>query len=359
MVQTLSRCRECGLPGRLAESVAWGPGGLVVLRRMQGMRLAMLDERTLESVKAAMSGAVGAAAVQEAQRDAANAAASTQMRAKGRLSRFGTAKREFLVRLEELSLLLGLGRVELEKFTPCEGGSMLLRMPFDLEMMAAAITGALERMDQCVYAVEVSGIGENVFRLALEAKGRSEDNALKRVHAVSHGRIDAGGGDGERCGQCGLPVCLAGLCWDEMHGVIRAGADGRRLVLLPHCMLAAQEHLVEAPAGVAASMQEAVFRSVRAGMEYGEHDGYEKALNGGKAGSEGWCGSVGGMLAMRGWGALAGIASEGDRWRIEVMNPVSDGLVAGWLRALYTVAVGREPLVTASGDASLRLYEMG
>lgn len=356
MVQTLARCRECGLPGKLAEGVAWKSGGLIVLRRAHTMRLAMIDERIMREVKAALVSAEGAEAVMDAQRDTASLAVSTLTRGlKGRLSRFGSAKKELLESLEDYSLLLGLGRIELEKHAPGDGGSMLLRNPFDLEMVAGAVTGALEQMDQCVYTSVVSQEGENFFRLILDAAGKRNGEASRRGQAAEHFRSADRGKETGSCGKCGLPASLAGLRWDEVYGVIRASAGGRRISLLPRCMLAAMERQDEGSTGGAGLVGEAVFRSVRRDLEGEADDGYEKAV---MPGHEGWVEKLSEKTATRGWGELTG-GSHGENWSIEVMNPISDALIAGWLRALYTVAVGREPLIEMSGDVLRRHFELG
>lgn len=356
MVQTLARCRECGLPGKLAEGVAWKPGGLIVLRRAQSMRLAMIDERITIEVKAALVSAAGAEAVMDAQRDAASSAVSMLTRGlKSRLSRFGSEKKELLESLEDYSLLLGLGRIELERHAPGDGGAMLLRSPFDLEMVAGAVSGALEQMDQCAYTNVVSQIGDNVFRLTLEAAGKRDGEASRRGQAAEHVRSADKGKETASCGQCGLPASLAGHRWDEVHGVIRAGAGGRRISLLPRCMFTAMERQDEGSAGGAGLISEAVFRSVRRDLEGKTDDACESAV---MPGHERWVEKLSEKTATRGWGELTG-GSHGEKWSIEVMNPISDALIAGWLRGLYTVAMGREPLIEMGGDVLRRHFELG
>jgi hypothetical protein len=46
-------------------------------------------------------------------------------------------------------------------------------------------------------------------------------------------------------------------------------------------------------------------------------------------------------------------------WRVTVINPVDNALIAGWLRALYTVAEGREMRVRVKEDPAQTFFDIG
>lgn len=357
MVQTLTRCRECGLPGKLAEDLEWRRGGIVVLRRFKSLRLALIDKLTVCDIHAALVDIVGAGSLLEVEKEATRAvAASLAIGFEGRLSRFGSLKKRILEAMEDYSLLLGMGRIELERFAPGEGGTMLLRRPFDLGITMAAVTGALEEMDQCAYTSAVSSVSEKVFRLTYEVAGHGEADEDRQGSAAAQTHPAADGEDPETCGRCGLPLSIAGLQWDEVYGVIQAGTGGRRVSWLPAYLLAAMDRIEGVSRGREGVVEETVFNSVRKSLENGEDDFYESAAI---LQRESGAAAVREKIHMRGWGAVVGDKLDGKDWRIEVLNPVSEELIAGWLRALYTVAMGREPLIEVSGDAPLRCFELG
>jgi hypothetical protein len=357
VVQTLARCRECGLPGKLAESLEWRSGGIISVRRAKSLRLVLIDERTLSDMVTDLTATVGAEPLHFAETEATRAATTGLMGGiKGRLSRYSGIKKRILEAIEDYSLLLGMGRIELEKFSPGEGGSMLLRKPFELGITVAGVSGALEEMDQCAYRSNVSVAGEKAYRLTLDVRKEEERGRSRRGPVATPARAITGRKNTESCSQCGLPLPVAGLCWDEMYGVIQAGTDGRRVAFLPAFMLEALEQISGDQGGSAEALEEAVFNSIRNGLEEGKDDIYESTailLSGNKAEA------VSRRINMRGWGAVTSGRLDGVSWHVEVTNPISNVLIAGWLRALYTVAMRKEPLVKISGEAPLRVFELG
>lgn len=357
MVQSLARCRDCGLPAKLAERLEWGPDGVILLRCVKPLRLALLDEETAHSLQESLLARFGGETCMKAETQAVRAAVSDILNSlKGRLSRQGAFRKKTLEALEEHSLLLGLGRMELEKYTPGQGGAMLLRRPFVLGMTTSVVIGVLEEMEQLSYTSSLREVSSSDFRLVLEAAEQADAGAQSRGGARGYAVKSGRGGDKGRCSQCGLPTSLAGLLWDELYGGIQAGTGGRRVALLPACILVASAQLEGGSARECEGIVEgAVFRTTKAGLDGGADDTYEDkdvlvAANAADAMRE--------KMTMRGWGKVLAAGLNGVDWRIEVMNAVDDALIAGWLRAIYTIAVGREPRLIVDGEPPLRIFQL-
>jgi hypothetical protein len=357
LVQSLARCRDCGLPGKLAEGLELSPGGIILLRGARPLRLAMLDQDTARRIQTSLEERYSQEACLQVESEAVRAATSRDLTGlKGRLSRYGTLKRRTLEALEDNSLILGLGRIELEKFTPGEGGAMMLRRPFTLGITTAFVTGVLEEMDSCSYAIALEAAGEKDFRLVLEAMGPGDKVTQREVDAGRHKGASSGQGDGDRCRQCGLPSAMAAWRWDELYGSIQAEVGGRRIALLPACILDAFAQLErrggKPRAGV---VEEAVYNTTKESLQDGAGDAYDdEDLPPAASGVAALCKRI----SMRGWGEVTSNTLSGTGWRIDIVNPVDEALIAGWLRAIYTVAMGREPRLEVGGEPHSRHFEL-
>jgi hypothetical protein len=144
--------------------------------------------------------------------------------------------------------------------------------------------------------------------------------------------------------------------WDELYGSIQAGRGDRRIALLPACVIGAFARLegVEEPSRTAV-VEEAIYLTTVRSLQ----DGADDAYGGGDLPPD-----AGGNQAMiermgaRGWGEVISSRCDGGDWRIEVADPVDDAIIAGWLRAIYTHAMGREPRLEVGGEPPARRFDL-
>jgi hypothetical protein len=357
LVQSLARCRDCGLPSKLAEGLDLSPDGIILLRGARPLRLALLDQDAARRIQTSLEERLTQEACLQVEVEAVRAATSRDLTGlKGRLSRYGALKRRTLEALEDNSLILGLGRIELEKFTPGEGGAMMLRRPFTLGITTAFVTGVLEEMDSCSYGIALEAADGKDFRLVLEAMGPGDGGKQRAVDTGSNKGASTGQGNGDRCRQCGMPSTMAAWRWDELHGSIQAGAGGRRVALLPACILDAFAQLESGGGKTRAGVvEETVYSTTMESLQNGAGDAYEgEELPPAASGAMALCERI----RARGWGEVISNRLNGTDWRIDVVNPVDEALIAGWLRAIYTVAMGREPRVEVGGEPLSRHFEL-
>jgi hypothetical protein len=328
------------------------------MRRARKLRLALIDERTMLGILASLEEELGEQSCLEAISNATSAVTAIFAAGlKGELARYGTVKRRALEDIEEYSLLLGMGRIELEKLTPGEGGSMMLRQPIDLGIVSSAMKGTLEAMDRCSYDCIAADLGDSVFRLEFRADEKDSFEGERKVYALSYNRQSAVHVGLETCKTCGLPASLAPLRWDELHGSIEAGVGGRRVAFFPAYILeafAALERPTKAR-GSAGIVHDAVFASIKGSLDDGADDAYESPADHAAADL---IKNTRDKMVVRGWGAVSGGKMGEDGWRVDVTNPVDDSLVAGWLRALYTFMNGRETRVKIREKPPLKVFEL-
>ena len=334
----------------MAGGVEWRPDGSVVLRPLEELRLAMLDLATMRRVRDRMVGEVGEEAAFEREKEATRFhAARFLLPLEGKPSRYGLAKRQALEALEDYALLLGMGRIELERLTPGESGSLLLIKPFDLRLVSAGVAGLMQELDGFPYESRLSGLGGDAFRLVLERAGGGRDawEPPEGLRIPPPGEGEAAGLEG--CPLCGLPTRLGAFDWNELYGTVEAGPGGRRVALLPAFFLEVMDRPARGKGpGHGGLVEEAAYAATRSSLEGGGGDAYESApgARGGATGVD-W-----GALLLRGWGVAADARTGAGGWKVTVLNPVHIPLIAGWLRALYTFAMGREPRLRVDGETS-------
>jgi len=235
---------------------------------------------------------------------------------------------------------------------------MLLRSPLAADIATAGITGLLEEVDRCPYGYELMREGADIFRLRL-ALADADDYDERTQHDIPFFSRAVGGGEKEgTCRHCGAPSSIAGLRWDELYGTIEAGLRGRRVAFVPAFMLTALLYLDRAEDGLRSRrlVEDTVYALTRKNLEERAADAYEGegllVREEGEGGS--WA-----SLRTRGWGAAAEERMGDEGWRVTVINPVDNALIAGWLRALYTVAEGREMRVRVKEDPAQTFFDIG
>jgi hypothetical protein len=348
LVQTIARCRSCGAPAITAENIAWRPNGTIMARRVRGVRLLMLEQDMLCGISDGLS--EGEPDDIYTQIKGATHYLISKMFSGwiGKISRYDKIKKKVLEVMEDFSLLMGMGRIEVEKFTPSRSGSMLMRDPFELLLVTAVITGVLEEIDRCSYNCSHTSLGKGDFRLKVEAveKGDYHGHSFAWLPLRYSGVADSV--SMERCRLCGLPLALAEFRWDELHGVMDAGEQGRRVGILPAYLMSVLASVDNAKkksdrAGV---IEETAYSITLHGMQGGIRDAYDWHSDLNSSREEELQKYVADVLPLRGWGKLDDFRINGHKWEISIVNPIQPALLAGWLGALYTVAVGGKAMLS-------------
>jgi hypothetical protein len=340
LVQTLSRCRSCGLPTPLVEMVEWLPGGTVAFKRLKAVRLTVIDKDLYDRLYGALSqqGSQENGPGFERQKKATRYIAGKVLKGvKARVIRYSVVMKRALETMERYSLLLGMGRIEVERIKIEAGGSLLLKMPFNRYLLSAGIMGVLEQIEGRAYTHRLSQMGEETFKLIMDVcedddydEGDFEGMDLLSPAAPGEDEL-------ERCRQCGAPSALDSCNWDEIYGVIEDTRRDRRLAFIPCYMLAALKKAVGySEKEVAEIMENASYSSTLEQLKSGEVPaGIEELLDG---------------LPVKGWGQATAYDFEEGTWRVTVINPMDVSIITGWLRALYFFEMNREPRISLTEE---------
>lgn len=347
MVQSLTRCSSCGLPQELSESCVWAGDGSIRLRPFGGNRLAMVELPAIEIFWEKLISLEASEAFLLREK-----IAMRQMTAKiiegigAEVTRFGPLKKRALGIIEDLFAIMGLGRVEIERFSPGQEASILILPSVSPHLLSAGIAGILEELDNISYAYSFSDLGKKAYRLNLGAAGDGQDYGAAREFyergEEPHLEEYPYNAELEGCPICGIPCRLSDFKWDELLGTIEAGSAGR-MVFLPWQVIRAMAHAGDDEPDKKGLLEEAIYISA---VEQCKHR--TAAAN---ESVEAICdlqqakprGDLDRLFGLKGWGRVDEASSKEASWLISVFEPIDSGIIAGWLRALYTITLGKDP----------------
>jgi hypothetical protein len=360
LVRTLARCRSCGIPGTLAENMDWLPGGMIILKRMNGIRLIMLDAWTLKALYDEITAKIEPEIFYLREKGATRYIVGRLLSGTtGKISRYDEVKSKIMEVVENLAILTGMGRIELERYTP-QTVALLIRKPLNLNLVTAAIAGVLEEIDKCFYEYIHSDIGESDYRLTLNVSNGGEydrdsyDWLSDKPAEIRDVRVLG------CCEYCGMPTALRDFEWDELRGIVGTGVAGRRVGLLPYYSFMAIKMMANELDADKSSrfIEETVYDVTIRQLESGIVDAYGGANTSLTSRGDGPNDNTWDVLHVRGWGVIDEAWIGTQEWRISVVNPIDVSLVAGWLRALYTFAMGKEPRLGVAQNAFGAQYVM-
>lgn len=147
------------------------------------------------------------------------------------ISKTSKFKHSFMENTRKYSRALGYGNVEIVDYSPGSTGSVRIRNPFNLDIVAAAVTGVFEFMEGkpsgCTWEKEDGG--EYLFR----ASALENSPPLDERPPVQTVPVLPGEGYLNLCSVCGAPSILGeNFDWDEAEGAIKEKRTGRRYVIL-------------------------------------------------------------------------------------------------------------------------------
>ncbi|MDY6795032.1 MAG: hypothetical protein SWK76_07105 [Actinomycetota bacterium] len=361
MVQSLSRCGSCGLPGKLAENLTWGCDGTIRLSGLKWVKLAFMDADCIRDIYDGLAVMLGSGSLDDGERDVTHLITGRLISGfKRKLSRYDILKRRILEAMEDYSLILGMGRIELERYTPVAEGSMLLKWPIHLNMVEAGIAGILECMDRCTYSYHTSVLSGGCYRLRfdLKRKGTRHGGSLGKRETVV---VNEDGEELKRCEKCGLPCGMSVYRWDELHGVIEEGTEGRRMVFIPvdaiNIMVRMGNDVGEDTGNgiVGEAIRSCTLRQLETGKESTAEGGGSGAVGADRKGIAEYMSRP----SLWGWGHVEDAGISGEVWRICMTSPLPSPVITGWLSGLYTSAIGRRPLIDVVEDAPRTIMELG
>jgi hypothetical protein len=356
----IKKCKTCGFPVWFARALVWNDNGTISSKYQKDFHSLIIEADYLTEIFKRIEEVLGVSIqhiVFEAQRNAAGQVIDiTTMGALEWLKKVPGGPRLVIQYMNRLSMWTGQSFTRSLLYSRKGVGEALVRNPFNRELMAAVICGALESLGGFPYrhTWRKTEKGEDVIVVIPEPDRPEISDRLSFTIQPSK----PGNRRYERCPGCGVPVLLRGLAWKEKDGVIMDTRRGVRVVFLEVYTAnvvfreLARELgeeiypiIVEAQRDFSLDHIRKEFLSGRsAGIEVDKDALYRDALD---------------TLALRGQGNPVMHEMESGKLTVTIENPFNEHVLAGYLSALFELAEDRVPEVNwESADPSTITFSL-
>jgi len=342
----IKKCKVCGFPYWLARSLRWTGNGTITIKRRPDFRTLLIEADYLSEIFDRIEEALGVSIhhiVFEAQRNAAKDVIEGNIGwARFAIRHIPGMRRLIITYFNRMASWSGQGYAETVSDGGKGTGAAIIRNPFNRDIMAAVIVGALESLDEMPYGFrwEKRG-GDDV--IVVEPSEKRPEISQRLTFTIPPAK--PGSRRYQACPGCGVPVLLNSMEWREDEGIIMDTRRGVRMVILE--IYTTSVVLRE----LARELGEDVYPViVDAQRQFSLTHIRGEFLSGGEPGEgfdkDAFYRDVLDSLALRGQGNPVFWSMEDGRFTVSVENPHNEYILAGHLSALYELAEGRRPEVT-------------
>ncbi len=353
------KCKACGFPKMHRYFAQWNDNGTITLRLQEDFRIVLIEAdfftKLITAIEDELDLPVRRMAF-EAQRDAGKAVVDADLAAFGSLGRKWPFKHLTIRFLDNMAAWTGQGYSHTMDYRPGASSGGIIRNPFDRDLMAAVIVGAMESLEGVPYKHrwEKKGADDYIFVEADPGQIKHEEYLTVNFKPIKPGHHRL-----ERCPRCHAPLAMRDLKWVEDEGVMMDLRKGVRMVFLDFysCQVVLEKLSRELGPDFTpfvVDTQRAFFirhiweeflSSHRGVEQLPKHELYDQVLE---------------TLALRGQGNPVEHSIEGGRFSVTIENPFNEHLLAGFLSALYECSEGMVPEVRWEwADEQTLRYELG
>ncbi len=350
----IKKCKVCGFPYRLARSLVWNDNGTITSKHRPDFRTLIIEADYLTEIFKKIEEVLGVSIqhiVFEAQRNAAKDVIN------GNISRFRWAiryvpgvRRMVIAYFNRMASWTGQAYA---KTIPHQGegaGAAIIRNPFNRDLMAAVVVGALESLDEKPYDYRWERRGED--DVIVVESGAHPDISERLAYNTAPPK--PGDRRYQRCPGCGVPVLLKDMEWRENEGLMIDMKRGVRMVVLEIYTTSVVLRELARELGedvfpvIVAAQRQFSLPHIRGEFFRGEDNSsvfdkevfYREVLD---------------SVALRGQGNPVMCDTDDGRLVIIVDNPFDKYVLAGHFSALYEIAEGKTPQVAweATGPSTV------
>lgn len=342
----IRRCKECGFAYWLAKSLEWHDNGTITSRFRKDYRTLIIEADFLSEIFRAIEDSMGAPighVIFEAQRRASKDVIDANLKwARWAIRHLPGLNRGSIAYFNRLASWCGQAYSRTVRYDPGGASSALIRNPFNRDLMAAIVTGALESLAETPYEHHWEKRGaEDV--LVVEPTGEHPEISERLAYSVPP--LKGGGRAFERCPGCGVPRKLGALEWDPDRGTITDTRRGIRVVFLEiYTTNVVLRELIDELGDEIIPVIVDAQRSYSLSHIAAAHS--TGGASGAGSGSRALWDDTLDNLALYGQGNAAVRAREGEKLAVTVENPFNEYVLAGHLAALYELAEGGMPEVS-------------
>ena len=333
----IKKCRECGSSHWLAKSLIWNDNGTITNNYQPDFRTLIIEADYLSEIFRRIEEALGVPIghiVFEAHRNVAKEVLDlTLNRWRWLIRHVPGMERLATAYMGRMSVWTGQG-----SSTSLDRETALVRNPFNRDLYAAIVVGALESLRETPFDYRWKKVdGDDVIQVI--PIGERPEIAERLTFTTPPAK--PGTRSYERCPKCGVPALLKGLEWRENEGVIIDTRRGVRIVIQEVYTTVVVLRELARELGddiypvIIDAMREFSLEHIRKEYLAGEMMDKDKLYR-----------EVLDTIALYGQGNPVSCTAAGDRLTVVVENPFSEHVLAGHLSALYELAEGKIPKVT-------------
>lgn len=336
-------CKECGFAYWLAKSLQWHDNGTITSRFRKDYRTLIIEADFLSGIFTAIEDAIGAPighVVFEAQRRASKDVIDMNLaRFRWAIRHVPGLYRGVIFYFNRLASWCGQAYSKTTRSDPKGRSEAIIRNPFNRDLMAAIVTGALESLFETPYDHhwEKKG-GEDV--IVVEPTGKHPEISERLAYSIP--ALKGGGRAFELCPSCGAPRKLAALRWEPERGVVMDTRRGIRVVFLEiyTTNVVLRELIGELGDDIIPVIVEAQRSFSLAHMRTDRQGGDASPVAHDK---KAFIADTLETIALYGQGNPAIREGGEGEMVIAVENPFNEYVLAGHLSAMYELAEGRRP----------------
>ncbi|MBC7231099.1 MAG: hypothetical protein H5T74_12010 [Actinobacteria bacterium] len=229
----IRRCRQCGFAYWLARSLEWHDNGTITSRFREDYRTLIIEADFLSEIFKAIEEAIGATighVVFEAQRRASKDVIDMNLaRIRWAIRHVPGLYRGVILYFNRLASWCGQAYSRTVRNDPRGPSQAIIRNPFNRDLMAAIVTGALESLFEVPYDHHWEKRGADDV-IVVEPTGEHPEICERLAYSTP---APTGGGRAfELCPSCGAPHRLSVLDWDPDRGTVTDTRRGIRVVFL-------------------------------------------------------------------------------------------------------------------------------
>jgi hypothetical protein len=342
----IRKCKACGFPYWLAKSLVWNDNGTITSKNRADFRTLIIEADYLSEIFRKIEETLGVSIqhiVFEAQRNAAKDVIDGNLDRVRWAIRYVPGVRKLIITyFNRMASWTGQGYAETISYARKGSGKAIIRNPFNRELMAAVVVGALESLGETPYEYHWEKSGNDDV-IVVEPTAEHPEISQRLKYTIPPSK--PGHRHYQTCPVCGVPLLLKDLEWKENDGLMIDGRNGVRMVILEiYTTSVVMRELANElgedifPVIVEAQREFSLSHIKKEFLAGGETSG---DLDGDALYSE-----VLDSIALRGQGNPVNSEIKDGRLTVTVENPFDEHILAGHLSALYELAEGKTPKVT-------------
>lgn len=342
----IRKCKVCGFPYWLARSLVWNDNGTITSRHRPDFRTLIIEADYLSEIFRKIEEALGVSIqhiVFEAQRTAAKDVIDGSInRVRWAIRYLPGIRRLVITYFNRMASWTGQAYARTVSYQGKGPGAAIIRNPFNRDLMAAVVVGAVESLGETPYDYHWEKRGEDDVIVVNPCDERPE---IAERLAYSTAPPKPGDRHYQRCPGCGVPSLLKGLEWREDEGLMIDRKRGVRMVILE--IYTTSVVLRE----LARELGEDVFPVIvdaqrQFSLPHIRGEFFRGDGNSGVFDKSAFYREVLDSVALRGQGNPVICEMDDGRLTISVDNPFDEHVLAGHFSALYEIAEGKTPRIT-------------